>query len=441
MTAKLAIQGGRPVRTKVFPSWPVHDKSDERAVAAVVRSGQWWLHGGRCVNQFEKTFARYHGAAYGIAVPNGTVSLRIALLAAQIGEGDEVIVPPYTFLATATAVVEANALPVFVDIDPDTYNLDPARIEAAITPRTRAIIPVHFGGLPADMDRIMRVARRHGLTVIEDAAHAHGAVYKGRKVGAIGHLGSFSFQASKNLTCGEGGIITTNDPALSDLCRSIHDCGRDPAGLWYGHVRFGNNYRMSELQGALLLSQMTRLESQARRRDANGRRLDEGLRRIPGIRPLLRGANTTRHAYHLYVFRYDPAGFDGLPREAFLRAVQAEGVPCSPGYKLPLYRQEVFLKRRFGPYTGYRHGRRRLDFARCNCPVTEHACSAEACWLSQNVLLGTQRDMDDIVAAVSKVHEHRRELAHDARGDDPAPRARDAARVRNGRLASALKRK
>lgn len=396
------------MRSLEFPSWPVHDRSDEQAVVAAVRSGQWWVHGGQRVVQFEKGFARYHDAKHGIAVPNGTISLRIALLAAGIEEGDEVIVPPYTFLATATAVVEANARPVFVDVNPDTYNLDPAAIEAAVTPRTRAIIPVHFGGLPADMDAIMRTASRHALMVVEDAAHAHGATYKGRKVGALGHLGSFSFQASKNLTCGEGGIITTSDAKLADRCRTIHDCGRVPGGVWYGHVEFGNNYRMSELQGALLVSQMARLDAQTRRRDANGKHLDRGLGLIPGIRPLVRGAATTRHAYHLYVFRYDPAGFDGLPRESFLKALQAEGVPCGAGYAQPLYRQPVFAERRFGPYRAA--GRGRKGYARCRCPITERACATEACWITQNVLLGTRRDMDDIVEAVAKVYEHRGDL-------------------------------
>ena len=410
MSSTLAIKGGKPVRTRPFPAWPVFDKSDERAVAAVVRSGKWWAHGGTRVREFERRFARYQQARYGIAVPNGTISLRIPLLAAGIEEGDEVIVPPYTFFATASAVAEANAVPIFVDIHPDTYNLDPGLIEAAITPRTRAIIPVHFGGLAADMDRIMRIARKHRLTVIEDAAHAHGAEYKGRKVGAIGHMGSFSFQASKNLNCGEGGVILTNDAKLAELCDSIHDCGRAKGGFWYGHVRMGNNYRLSELQAALLLSQMRRLDAQTRRRDANGKYLNKQLGGIPGIRPLPRGVGETRHSYHLYIFRYDARVFDGLPRQKFLEAVVAEGVPCSPGYLLPLYRQEMFARMRFGPYTGYRHGRGRIAYAKSDCPVCERACAGEACWLTQNVLLGSRQDMDDIVRAIGKVYENRRDI-------------------------------
>ena len=256
----------------------------------------------------------------------------------------------------------------------------------------------------------MRIARKRKLTVIEDAAHAHGAVYRGRKVGAIGHMGSFSFQASKNLTCGEGGIILTNDAKLADQCDSIHDCGRAKGGFWYGHVQIGNNYRLSEFQAAVLLSQMARLDAQTRQRDANGKYLNRELSRIPGIRPLPRGADVTRHSYHLYVFRYDSDVFGGASRQQFLQAVQAEGVPCSPGYTLPLYRQEMFTKLRFGPYTGYRHGRGTIDYAKSDCPVCERACAGEACWLTQNMLLGTRRDMDDIVRALSKVYENRKEL-------------------------------
>ena len=216
---------------------------------------------------------------------NGTVSLRVALLAAGIEAGDEVIVPPYTFLATATAVVEANATPIFADIELDNFNLDPRAIEAAITPRTKAVIPVHMGGLPVNMDAILDIARRHRLTVIEDAAHAHGAAYRGRRVGAIGQLGSFSFQSTKNLTSGEGGIILTNDDELAERCRSIHNCGRIAGGAWYEHHVMSGNYRLGEFQGAILNAQLTRFDAQAETRERNGKHLAERLAQLPGVVP------------------------------------------------------------------------------------------------------------------------------------------------------------
>src|SRR3954469_16744158 len=218
----------KPIRTRPFPSWPIFGKPEEKRLLRVLRSGKWGRLHGPEVAEFEKRFAEMHGCKHGIAVANGTVSLRIALIAAGIRAEDEVIVPPYTFFSTASAVVEANAIPVFADIDLNTFNIDPVAIEAAVTPRTRAIIPVHFAGQPADMDLIMAAAKKHKLIVIEDAAHAHGASYKNRPAGSIGHLASFSFQSSKNLTAGEGGVITTNDDTLAAACRSIQNCGRVP---------------------------------------------------------------------------------------------------------------------------------------------------------------------------------------------------------------------
>ena len=297
----------------------------------MLHSARWGRLDGSYVRSFEEAFAAYQGRRHAIAVTNGTVALRLALLAAGVHAGDEVIVPPYTFLATASAVVEANCTPVFADIQPDTYNIDPAAIEAAITPHTAAIIPVHFAGRAAAMAPIMAVARRHGLVVIEDAAHAHGAAYGGRGLGAIADMGCFSFQSSKNLTAGEGGMILTDSDRYAGLCRSYHNCGRLPEGAWYEHHLLGGNYRMTEFQGALLLAQLARLGEQTATRDANGRILDEGLSQVPGIRPLGREPDQDRHSYHLYIFRYDPAAFGGLRRARFLAALEAEGIPCSGG--------------------------------------------------------------------------------------------------------------
>ena len=409
MSHVLAINGGARVRERPFPAWPIYGAEEEAALLGVLHSGRWGRLDGTQVAAFEAAFAAYQNAAYAIAVVNGTVALRLALLAAGLQAGDEVIVPPYTFLATASAVVEANGTPVFADIHPDTYNLDPARVEAAITPNTRAVIPVHFAGQAADMDAILAIARRHGLVVIEDAAHAHGAAYRGRRLGAIGDMGCFSFQSSKNLTSGEGGMILTDSPEYERLCRSFHNCGRVPGGVWYEHHIAGGNYRLSELQGALLLAQLSRLESQTATRNANGLYLNEKLAQVPGIRPMAREVGETTHSYHLYMFRYDPAAFGGLPRERFLAALAAEGIPCSGGYRVGLYRQPLFAEANFGPFTGYRRVRDHLACDPADFPVTEKAC-AEAVWLSQSMLLGDRADMDDIVSAVWKVCEHWEEL-------------------------------
>ncbi len=263
----LALFGGTPLRTKPFTQWPIFGVAEEERLLRTLRSGNWGRLDGSEVSEFERRFAAMHACTHGIAVANGTVSLRVALLAAGIRAEDEVIVPPYTFVSTATAVVEANAVPVFADIDLNTFNLDPAAVSAAVTPRTRAIIPVHFAGQPADMTAISAIAREHGLAVIEDAAHAHGARYQDRPAGSLGHMGSFSFQSSKNLTSGEGGIVTTNDDGPAESCRSIQNCGRVPDGLWYEHHVVSGNYRLGEFQGAVLNCQLDRLEAQANTRE------------------------------------------------------------------------------------------------------------------------------------------------------------------------------
>lgn len=410
MTDTLAIHGGPSVRTEPFPSWPVFGEQEERRLIAALRSGRWGKIDGDEVAQFEKLFAEYHQAKHGIGVVNGTTGLRVALLAMGIEAGDEVIVPPFTFVATASSVIEANATPVFADVQLDTFNIDPGEIEAAITSRTRAIIPVHLGGLPADMEAIMDIAQRHGLTVIEDCAHAHGAAYKGRRVGSIGHMGMFSFQASKNLSSGEGGIVLTSDDDLAARLWSIHNCGRRPGRAWYEHFILGGNHRLSEFQGAILHAQWERFEEQAERREENGKYLAKRLAMIPGIYPQARGADCTRHAYHVFPFRLDPAAF-GVSREVFLEALAAEGIPAAAAYPVPLYRQPLFEKLLFGPFTGYRNARPELDYRQIHCPNCETISFTQGIWLEHRLLLGTQQDMDDIASAVEKIYENRDRLA------------------------------
>ena len=399
--SELAINGGGKTVKKTFP-WPVFDDSDVEAVNAITRSGEWANPDCKgYVEKFEREFADFCGSRYALSCVNGSVALRLALIAAGVRPSDEVIVPPYTFIATASIVIEANCVPVFVDIDPDTYNLDATRIEDAITERTRAIIPVHFAGLACDMDRIMEIAKKYKLVVIEDAAHAHGGEYKGKKLGSIGHAGSFSFQSSKNLTAGEGGMIVTDDEAYYERMNSLRNVGRIKGGEWYEHHYLGCNYRITQFQAALLSRQLRRLNSQTRTRDENGRYLTSLLESVKGIKPLIRSQHATLHTYHLYILRYDKSAFGGLSKKEFAAMLSAEGVPAFMGYPEPLYKQPVFQQKNFLCYAIPDY----VDYTRVKCPVTEKACYEEGVWILQHAMLGTREDMEDFVRAIRKIQE------------------------------------
>lgn len=407
----LALFGGKPTRTRPFTAWPIFGKEEEKRLLRVLRSGKWGRLQGDEVAQFEKRFAEMHGCKHAIGVCNGTVSLRIALLAAGIQADDEVIIPPYTFVSTATAVIEANAVPVFADIDLETFNLDPRAVRRAITAKTRAIIPVHFAGQIADMPAINEIAREHNLIVIEDAAHAHAARYQNRPAGSLGDFGSFSFQSSKNLTSGEGGIITTNSDEFAAACRSIHSCGRVEGGVWYEHHRIAGNYRLGEFQGAVLNAQLNRLEKQTEARDQNGQRLAARLAQIPGLYPQKRLPEINRHSYHLFMMRLDPQEF-GAPRSAVLKALQAEGIPCSGGYGYSLPQQPLFKNKAFGPYLPKTRGK--LDFKKAAVPNSDLLCREQCIWFEQNVFLGRASDVDDIARAFEKIHANRDALKSSA---------------------------
>ena len=405
--AALAINGGEKVRTKPWPTWPVWDEREIKAVEEVVRSGHWGrLYEGSKVEEFEKQFAAYQDAKFGVAVTSGTAALTIALKAAGIDVGDEVIVPGYTFVATATCALNVGAAPIFVDVELDTINIDPAAIEAAITPCTRAIIPVHWNGWAADMDRILDIAKRHGLVVIEDACHGWGATWKDRKVGAIGDLGGVSFQASKHITAGEGGICLTNDEELAAKAFSYHHIGRIAGRPFYEHHLVGWNFRMTEFDAAVLLAQLERLEEQCQRREENANFLYEQLSGIEGIRLLRREPYMTRISWHTFSFLYEAEGFGGAPRDRFLQALGAEGISCSAGYSHPLYENPLFTEGRFGriaELVGF------PDYSAVSCPNCERLCR-EKVSIAQQCLLGTREDMMDIVRAVEKVSEHADEL-------------------------------
>ena len=398
---RLAIQGGKPVCDFEWPAWPVHDEAEESALLEVLRSGEWWY--GERVRRFEQEFAAFQGAAYGVSCTNGTTAIEMGLRALGVLPGDEVIVPPYTFVATASAVMSLGAIPVFADIDPDTLCLDPRDADNKVTTRTRAIIPVHVGGRIADMAAINSLAQQYGLAVLEDAAHAWGSQWQGRGAGTIGRCGTFSFQVSKNITAGEGGILVTDDEELADLCRSFSHCGRAKDGNWYDHEVLGSNLRITEFQAALLSAQLARLEVQVRKRERSAALLDEALAGVPGIRLLAPAPEMTRRSYHMYVFRVDENAL-GASRTNFLEALQAEGVPASEGWYQPLYRNGVFTNANRLPPHGIRAPLAGIgvDYTRVSCPVCEQVCR-DAVWIPQNVLLAEESHIRELADAICKV--------------------------------------
>jgi dTDP-4-amino-4,6-dideoxygalactose transaminase len=349
---------------------------------------------------FEREFAAFHDAQFGIACANGTAALQTALRALNIGHGDEVILPAYTFVATASAVLSVGAVPVFADVEADTLAMDAASAEAAITPRTAALLPVHVAGRPADLDAILAAATRHGLPVIEDAAQAHAASWRGKGVGAHGDAGAFSFQASKNLNSGEGGIVLTNREDLAGAAWSAVNIGRLSNGVDHDPPVVGTNFRMTEFQAAILRAQMRRLPEQTARRTASANALRAGLSAIPGIRLPFDDPRITCNAYHLFPFRYDNQAFGGRPLASFLSALRAEGVPCSAGY-VPLYRESLFanlVAARDRANLSPRHS----DYAHLELPVCEQAAT-DTIWLGQSLLLSAPAEMDDIVEAVGRI--------------------------------------
>jgi dTDP-4-amino-4,6-dideoxygalactose transaminase len=409
---KPAILGGQAVRTKPFARWPIWDRNhDEELVLSVLRSGVWSR--AKVVAEFEKKYAELMGAKRCLATTNGTNALLTSLHVLGVGIGDEVLVPPYTFIATIDVIFLSGALPIMVDTDRETFQINPEKLEEKITEKTKAILPVHILGLPANMDRINAIAKKHNLLVIEDACQAWMAEWRGKKCGTLGDLGCFSFQNSKNLPCGEGGAILGDDDAIMDQCHSYHNFGR-PHGesmlTLSGYVRLGTKCRMAEYQAAILLAQMQRLEEQTKRRAQNAEYLTSRIKQIPGIVPHKLYEGVTRAAYHLYPFRYRQEDFGGLPRARFLAALRAEGIPCSAGYS-PINKDPFFERTLRSKNFRKMYSKKRLN--RCreqnHCPDNDQLCK-EAVWFFHNLLLGTQNDMDDIADAILKIYENRDKL-------------------------------
>ena len=421
-SATPVILGGDPIRTKGWPVWPIWNKdTDEKIVVDDLRSGIWSRDA--LVNQFEKQWAGVVGTKRCLSVVNGTNALIAALLQMDIGGGDEVIVPPYTFIATVAAVLATGAMPVFVDTDPATFQIDAAKIEAKITSKTRAIVPVHILGLPADMVRIMEIARKHNLVVIEDACQAHMAEIGHKRVGSFGHAGCFSFQNSKNLAIGEGGAIVSDDEMFMDRCYSYHNYG-NPYGAVVGDVHAGtliagNKLRLTEYQAAIGISQLTRLGAETDTRNANAAYLKSKISAIPGIIPYKLTDNVTKAAFHLFPFRYDKEGFKGLSRADFIKALNAEGIPCFEGYaplnKMP-YLANAFQSKNYRKM----YAAKDLDINEYNernaCPLNDKLCKEEAVWFAQSMLLAGKADMDDISRAIEKIRGHADQLRTKAKG-------------------------
>jgi len=412
-----ALLGGDPVITSHdWPSWPIwKPETDEKRLLEVMRSGVWSRN--KVVSEFEQRWAETIGSRRCLSVVNGTNALNTALAQLEIGWGDEVLVTPYTFIASVSCILFNGAIPVFVDVDPETFQMDPDKIEEKITPHTKAIIPVHILGLPCDMERIMTIANRRNLYVIEDACQAWMAEINHKKMGTFGHAGCFSFQNSKNMPIGEGGAIVSDDDAFMDRCFSYHNYG-NPYGsvageVGAGTIMIGTKLRLTEYQAAIGLAQLERLEEQTETRNVNAGYLKNRIKDIPGILPYRLYDNVTRAAFHLFPFRYQKEAFKGLPRGKFLEALRAEGVPCSNGYselnKMP-FLKNAFNSRFFQKF----YPKERLDYGKYaeenKCPLNEKLCNEEAVWFSQNMLLGSKKDMDNMAMAIEKVYNNAEKL-------------------------------
>jgi len=409
----LALLGGRKSKSKPFPAWPQFDDSERRALNEVLESRVWWRTPGTKTLEFESKFARFHGARHGVAVTNGTAALEVTMAALGVGPGDEVIVPDFTFVATASAVLFANALPVLVDVDPETYCIDPQLAEAAITPHTKAIIAVHMGGHPADLDHLKKICERHKIALVEDSSHAHASEWRGQRIGTFGVAGTFSFQSSKLMTAGEGGIIISNDDNFERQARSVHDCGRMPGEWFYSHFIYGSNYRLSEWQGALLTAQLERLDEQTRRRHQNARLLDGELSKIPGLTPQKLDARCTRNGQYAYIFQVDRKQFAGISTERFIEAMNAEGIPNQASYP-PLHELQMFRNGEYRKCLSGTQAKEEHAFLKQSFPHTQRA-AWEAVWIPQPALLADGEDIHEIVKAFRKIQQCAKELAaHDS---------------------------
>ncbi len=387
-----------------FPHWPISDDEEIKALTNVIKSGKWWcgspgIHKGENVWAFQTEFAKFHEAKHCLAIFNGTVAIEVPLLAAGVGLGDEVIVSDYTFVASGSAVVATNAVPIFCDIDPETLVMDVNKVEALITKNTKAIVAVHLGGNPVAMDRLMEIAKKHNLFVVEDCAHAHGSRFKGKMVGNWGNVGTFSFQASKVLNSGEGGAITTNDPKLAELMYSIEDCGRDINEYFYKHLRYGSNYRMTEYQAAILLAQMKKFPAQHKVRNENAKYFAKKLNEIDGIKTMKVTPGTDELGWYIFPIVFDPKKFGGMTKAEFYKRFNQKGIPTDDCYP-PLHGLDCFKNinlRKGIDYSKANWGGKKSDDK--NFPVVSDVFSRSV-EFPQELLLASKDQLDWVVNVI-----------------------------------------
>ncbi|MBX3255203.1 MAG: DegT/DnrJ/EryC1/StrS family aminotransferase [Chitinophagaceae bacterium] len=411
---KPAILGGPKAHAAPFTTWPVFNATEEKGLTDVLKSRNWGRLNGNVMAAFESEYSKLTGCKHSLGVSSGTSALTTILGALEIGPGDEVIIPVYTFVATYNVVVLNYALPILVDTDIETFQMDATKVQAAITPQTKVIMPVHIGGSPVDIDVFMELGKKNNISLVEDACQAHLAEWKGKKVGNFGIAGAFSFQSSKNLNCAEGGAITTNEEAFIRTCYNFHNQGQGGRSAAYtpGVGTRGTNLRLTEFQGSLLLAQMTRLLEQSNRRWENAQYLTRLLKEIPGITPAKLYPGTTRSAYHLYMFRYDKNHFAGLSRSKFLEALSAEGVPNSVGYgqmNKDSYVTGLAKNKHYLKIYGEKTMQEWLE--RNQCPQNDVLTSEQSVWLFQNMLLGTKKDMEQIAEGIRKIQKYAADIA------------------------------
>lgn len=397
-----AVLGGNPIRHADYPSWPVWDDTERAGLLDVLDAGGWWQGDGDQAATFAREFAEYHGARYGMAFTNGTHTIEAALAACDVGEGDEVVVPGMTFVASASAVLAVNAVPILVDVDADTLCIDADAARAAITPRTKAVIAVHVAGAAADLDALTALCAEHDLRLIEDCAHAHGTFWRGRGVGSWGDFGSFSMQRSKLMTAGEGGVLICNDETLRDRAWSYADCGRTAGQWFYHHAGYGSNLRMTEWQGAVLRAQLARFPEQNAVRNANAIALNAALDEIPGLRAPRRDPRMDSQGNYCFVFHYDASEFDGLPLRGFERALGAEGIPMGVSYP-SLSDLTLFRDRNFAPRL--RVSAPTVDYRSLHLATAERAAQSTV-WLQHRVLLADREAVLDVARAADRIRRH-----------------------------------
>lgn len=394
----LTLNGCTTYKTKPFPKWPFYDERELSLIQDVVTSQKWWRMAGYRVEELESKFAEYHGVKHCLAMTNGTHAMEAVLAAYEIGKDDEVIIPAFTFISTLTAIIYCNATPVPVDIDPETFCIDINAFEKAITPKTKAVMPVHMAGHCCDMDAIYQIAKKHNIKIIEDAAHAHGAEWKGKKVGAYCDVATFSFQNGKIMTSGEGGAIITNDDELYEKMFLIHGVGRPKNDRLYQHIHLGSNYRMTEFQAAILIAQLERLEKHNAIRDKHAKALNHYLKDIKGIKSQGHKSDANINTHYMYMFYYDSAYFGGLSRQQFVDALIAEGVPAFISF--PVVTNTEFFRN--GEFRTHLH--RDFHNNKYCFPIAEKVAQ-EVVWLPHYTLLGDEQDLQEIAGAIRKIQD------------------------------------